>query len=84
MAPALWSGLAFTMMNAVSPILSGRVDWIWFIASQMAYGVVAGWMVAARSKVNSAEFKALSFGSRAGLHTDEGRRNQGKKDEGRS
>jgi DMSO/TMAO reductase YedYZ heme-binding membrane subunit len=69
-APLLWSALAYTMMKNVSPLLSGRMNWWWFVLSQVAYGLVAGAVIHLRVKVRSAEFQALPFATRAGLHTD--------------
>lgn len=71
MAPLLWTGLAYGSMNSVSPILSGRVDWWWFVVSQVAFGMVAGFVVDLRVKISSAEFQALPFAQRAGLHSNQ-------------
>jgi len=79
-APILWSGLAYSMIKHVSPILSDRMDWGWFVASQVAYGLTAGWVIHLRVKVRSTEFQALPFNRRAGLHTDEGHRSEPTKD----
>jgi len=82
LAPVLWSGLAYGVMNSISPILSGRVDWYWFIPSQVAFGLVAGFVVNLRIQSHKEEFQALPFAQRAGLHTDEGRRGQNGPDGG--
>ncbi len=74
MAPLMWTGLAYSVMNIVSPILNERIDWWWFIPSQVAFGLVAGFGVNLRVKVRSEEFRALPFATRAGLHTDQSRR----------
>jgi hypothetical protein len=75
-APLLWSVLAYPMIKNVSPILGERIDWPWFVLSQIAYGVVAALVIHGRVKVRSAEFQALPFNQRAGLHTDEARREE--------
>jgi hypothetical protein len=72
MFPLLWSGLAYSVMNIVSPILNERVDWLWFIPSQVAFGLVAGFVVNLRIKVRTPEFQALPFSERAGLHLNRG------------
>ena len=74
MAPLLWTGLAYSVMNIVSPILNERIDWGWFIPSQVAFGLVAGFVVNLRVNVRTPEFQSLPFATRAGLHTDEPRR----------
>ncbi len=44
-APVLWSGLLYTMLGLLNPLLASHIDWPWFIASQVAFGVVAGFVV---------------------------------------
>ncbi len=41
-APVLWSGLLYTILGLLNPLLASHIDWPWFIASQVAFGVVAG------------------------------------------
>ncbi|MFI5454768.1 MAG: hypothetical protein ACHRXM_04895 [Isosphaerales bacterium] len=43
--PLLWTGASFSLMGAVNPVLSRGVDWPWFIASQLLFGVVAAVVV---------------------------------------
>jgi len=70
-APLIWSGLAYSMMQAVSPIVCERMDWRWFVLSQIAYGLMAGLVIHLRIKVHQAEFQSLPLSQRAGLHTNE-------------
>jgi hypothetical protein len=44
-APVLWSGALYSMLGLLNPVLQSRIDWRWFIASQVAFGVVAGLVV---------------------------------------
>src|SRR5215510_4532741 len=44
-APVLWSGLLYTIMELLNPLLASRINWFWFMASQIAFGVVAGIVV---------------------------------------
>lgn len=73
MAPLLWTGLAYSVMNIVSPILNDRIDWLWFIPSQAAYGLVAGFVINLRERVRTEGFRALPFATRAGLHMSRSR-----------
>ena len=41
-APALWSGLLYATLGLLNPLLASRIDWLWFMASQVAFGIVAG------------------------------------------
>jgi hypothetical protein len=64
-APALWSGLLYTMLGLLNPSLASRIDWIWFMASQIAFGVVAGLVVIRQSRMPTRE--NVSFALRAGI-----------------
>lgn len=64
-APSLWSGLLWTVMDLVNPLLSRHIDWLWFIASQVAFGVTAGLVVLRQSRVPTHE--NLPFAIRAGI-----------------
>jgi hypothetical protein len=64
-APALWSGLLYTMMGLLNPLLATRIDWVWFTASQVAFGLVAGTVVIRQSRVTTRE--NLPFAMRAGI-----------------
>jgi hypothetical protein len=63
--PVLWSGLLYSIMELLNPMLASRVDWIWFMASQIAFGVVAGIVVMRQERVSTRE--NLPFIVRAGI-----------------
>jgi hypothetical protein len=65
LAPVLWSGLLYSIMDILNPVLGSHVDWIWFMASQFAFGVVAGLVVIRKSRVPTRE--NLPFALRAGI-----------------
>jgi hypothetical protein len=54
-APVLWSGLLYSIMELLNPLLARLVDWSWFMASQIAFGVVAGLVVVGRKRVSTRE-----------------------------
>ncbi|HXN99024.1 MAG TPA: hypothetical protein VN881_08115 [Candidatus Acidoferrales bacterium] len=64
-APVLWSGLLYSILNLLNPLLASRIDWFWFIASQVAFGVVAGLVVMRHQRVSTRE--NLPFAMRAGV-----------------
>jgi hypothetical protein len=68
-APLLWTGLLSSVLGIVSPLLNARIDWYWFVPSQIAYGLVAGYVVNLHTKVRTAQFRALPFAVRAGIHS---------------
>jgi len=64
-APVLWSGLLYTILGLLNPLLASRIDWFWFMASQFAFGLVAGFIVVRQSRVTTRE--NLPFALRAGI-----------------
>jgi hypothetical protein len=64
-APALWSGLLYSILNLLNPLLASHIDWAWFIASQVAFGVVAGLVVLRQQPVATRE--NVPFAMRAGI-----------------
>lgn len=70
MAPLLFTGILHSAIGIVSPILNQRIDWFWFVISQIAFGLVCGFVVNLQAKVRTPQFQALPFSVRAGLHSD--------------
>jgi hypothetical protein len=64
-APVLWSGLLHPFLNLLNPLLASRIDWFWFVLSQVAFGVVAGIVVVRQSPMPTLE--NVSFALRAGV-----------------
>jgi hypothetical protein len=67
LAPIFWSGLLYAGLAAVNPLMNQRIDWLWFIASQIAFGLVAGFVVNLHVRVRTPQFQAMPFAERAGL-----------------
>jgi hypothetical protein len=64
-APVLWSGLLYSIMQLLNPLLGSHINWFWFMASQIAFGVVAGIVVERTERVSTRE--NLPFVVRAGI-----------------
>jgi hypothetical protein len=64
-APALWSGLLYSILGILDPVLEKHIDWWWFAASQAAFGIVAGMVVMRASPVRTHE--NVPFALRAGI-----------------
>ena len=64
-APTLWSGLLYSLMELLNPLLASHIDWLWFFVSQVAFGVVAGLVVVRQQRVPTTE--NLPFLVRAGI-----------------
>ena len=71
MVPLLFTGIVYSALSFVSPILNERIDWFWFILSQFAFGLVCGFVVNLQARVRTPQFQALPFAMRAGLHVDQ-------------
>jgi hypothetical protein len=65
LGPLFWSGLLYAELNIINPALQARIDWKWFIASQAAFGLVAGFVVARHEPIFTMQH--LPFAVRAGI-----------------
>ena len=64
-APILWSGLIHSILGIVNPVLNRRIDWFWFVLSQVGFGIVAGIVVYRQEPVRT--WQHLPFAIRAGI-----------------
>ena len=64
-APLIWTGLLYHVIGFVNPLLDERINWWWFAASQIAFGIVAGLVVVRQNKVWTSENLPLAM--RAGI-----------------
>jgi hypothetical protein len=64
-APLLWSGLLWATLGVINPTLNARIDWGWFVASQFAFGLVAGFVIASTQRIKT--MQALPLAARAGI-----------------
>jgi hypothetical protein len=67
--PLLFTGILHSALGVVSPILNERIDWFWFVLSQISFGLVCGFVVNLQAKVRTPQFQALPFAVRAGIHS---------------
>jgi hypothetical protein len=63
--PLIWTGLLYHIIGFVNPLMDERINWWWFSASQVAFGVVAGLVVVRQHKVWTSENVPLAL--RAGI-----------------
>jgi hypothetical protein len=64
-APVLWSGALYSILSVLNPVLQGRIDWGWFVASQIGFGIVAGLVVVRQTRRPTRE--NVAFALRAGV-----------------
>ena len=65
--PLLWSGLVYGILTFVNPVMNQHIDWVWFVASQIAFGIVAGLVVAVQERILTYQQAPLS--ARMGIET---------------
>lgn len=65
LAPVLWTALIASTLKLINPALNSKIAWGWFIASQIAYGLITGYIVAHSKWVETAQ--AWPLAARAGL-----------------
>jgi hypothetical protein len=63
--PGVMTGITWSLLRVVNPLLNDRIQWGWFIASQIAFGLVAGWVVSRTERIATAQ--TLPFAMRAGV-----------------
>ncbi len=66
-APVLWTGVLHSALPLINPYLASRIDWWWFVVSQVTFGLVAGYVVAQQVHIRTEQF--LPFAARMGLET---------------
>jgi hypothetical protein len=74
-APLFWTGLIHSILGIVNPALNQRIHWLWFVASQVAFGIGAGIIVSQQERIRTWQRLPLAF--RSGMEAS------GMKDESR-
>jgi hypothetical protein len=64
-APVLWTGVLHSALPLINPFLAQRIDWGWFVVSQVTFGLVAGWVVSKQIDIRTEQF--MPFAVRMGL-----------------
>jgi hypothetical protein len=65
LAPVLWTALVASTLGLINPALNAKIAWGWFIASQVAFGLITGFIVAHSKEVETAQSWPLA--ARAGV-----------------
>ena len=68
-APLLWTGLLASALDVINPALDARIEWGWFVATQIAFGLVAGLVVVRFERIRT--FQHLPLGVRAGVERED-------------
>jgi hypothetical protein len=65
LGPLLWSGLVNSILGIVNPVLNKRINWLWFVISQLGFGMVAGLVVSRQERIRTRQQLPIAF--RVGL-----------------
>jgi hypothetical protein len=65
LAPVLWTGILHSAMGMINPALDSRIQWGWFLVSQITYGLTAGIVVARHERIPTAQ--SIPFAARMGI-----------------
>jgi hypothetical protein len=57
--------LLYSILELINPLLNQHIDWRWFIASQFAFGIAAGFVVAHQERIHIQQ--PMPFMMRAGF-----------------
>lgn len=50
-APLVWSGMIYSILEFVNPVMNHLIDWLWFVLSQIGFGIAAGLVVTAHERI---------------------------------
>jgi hypothetical protein len=67
--PLLWSGLIASTLGFINPTLNTRIDWTWFVGSQIAFGLTAAHVISRSARIST--MQGMPFMERAQVETQE-------------
>ena len=70
-APLLWTGLLWSTLSVIDPLLNARIEWKWFILCQIAFGAVAGFVVNLSERVETLQHVPFAYRSGMEARIDE-------------
>jgi hypothetical protein len=78
--PFLWSGLIAATLDGVNPAMKERIEWGWFMASQLAFGMIGGYVIARSQSIETMQTWPLAM--RTGIEATGIEPSRGEKDKG--
>ena len=58
--PLFWSGFVATALNIVNPAMNERISWPWFVACQLGFGLVGGYVIARSTIIHTMQSWSLA------------------------
>jgi uncharacterized membrane protein YagU involved in acid resistance len=65
--PLFWSALVAVALGFLNPAMNDRISWPWFVACQLGFGLVGGYVIARSTSISTMQSWGLA--ERAFLHT---------------
>jgi len=58
--PIIWSGVIATVLSLVNPTLNEHISWPWFVACQLGFGLVGGFIIARSTSIRTMQSWTLA------------------------
>lgn len=58
--PIVWSGVIATVLSLVNPSLNEHISWPWFVACQLGFGLVGGFIIARSTSIKTMQSWSLA------------------------
>lgn len=59
--PLLWSFLIHGGLGVINPVMNQRINWLWFVLSQIGFGVAAGLVVVRQERIRTRQPRPLAL-----------------------
>jgi len=59
--PLLWSFLIHGSLGVINPVMNQRINWLWFVLSQIGFGVAAGLVVVRQERIYTRQPQPLAL-----------------------
>jgi hypothetical protein len=59
--PLLWSFLIHGCLGIINPVMNQRINWLWFVLSQIGFGVAAGLVVVRQERIRTRQPEPLAL-----------------------
>jgi hypothetical protein len=63
LVPIFWTGLVATTLDVLNPAMNARISWPWFVACQLGFGLVGGYVIARSVRIKT--MQSWTFAERA-------------------
>jgi hypothetical protein len=60
LVPVFWSGLVATTLDVLNPAMNARISWPWFVACQLGFGLVGGFVIARSVRIKTMQSWTLA------------------------